>query len=146
MGCGGSKSTTTTTPQTNTEPPQGSPTKSHDHEKEREDEIAVVEHQPIRTKSPMNAFETQAKLKIEEKKTKERFEARLPDEHLTEPEQPKIKTSLYFEQVGAAHFDLDGLEDKPAPHSSVKKYDTNERLQNDVAALLADPELGSKLD
>lgn len=106
-----------------------------------EDKIAVVVAAPvIRTVSPINEIHTQAKQKVLLQKQKEHFEARNPNPHLSEPKQPKIKTSLHFEQIGAAQLDLEGLEVKETQpsKSSVKKKDTRERLLDDVEALLAD--------
>jgi hypothetical protein len=107
--------------------------------------IAVVESQPVRLKSPLHDVDTQAKLKFENKKQQDRIETRKPYEHELEPDQPRVKTSLHFEAVGAAHLDLVDLEDK-VPKKSIREHEgttveAKESLENDVDALLQDLEI-----
>jgi hypothetical protein len=92
----------------------------------------------------LNDIDTQAKLNVENKKQQERIETRKPIEHESEPDQPKVKTSLHFEAVGAAHLDLVDLEDK-RPQKSIgeqgQTVDVNDDLKDDVDALLQDVEI-----
>lgn len=142
MGCGGSKKDDVTKPQL-TPPTLPSPAKPNKADIKGEDEVAKVEHKPIRTKSPLNDVDNQANIKFQQKKQQDHFAARSPNTHATEPEQPKIKTSLHFEQVGAAHFALEGLgitQEQPN-EGQAKRTDTRELLKDDVNALLVDSQL-----
>lgn len=135
MGCGNSKSVKSTTPQLPTAP-QKSQT-----DNEAEDEVAVVEADPVRIRSPMNAEHTRAQLKAQEL----RLQGQQPsvtsirqEERQDNPDQSRAKASLQFDHIGAAQLNLDELDVEPKQTSvnKAKKLGTSEQLRHDMEDLL----------
>jgi hypothetical protein len=107
----------------------------------REDDIAVVEASPVRNKSIANEVDVHAKQQVEEQRHKERLEAH--EMQHAEPAMPTFKTSLHFEAVGAAQFDLTVIELSQVPPMTqlALKKNSEEQLKSDIDELLADAEI-----